>query len=248
MWGNCNTRQCCKKCFDVNLKKLNVRVFAWFQVQKHAEALPSWRARNHWRFCRRPIGVGTEIYILLEELCGYWNFVAISWCSWVQAMSITWFARTNKSLKIDYVKLVVSYAKPHIEAEAWECAAKHAQALLKQWLYLRATVEFLNVHSPTRFAGAPDVLKVMTCLPVSLCVYVFWAIGIDVIFNRPFIENDHDRLIYRVAPMPMDATLPVRFPKAKFLAETNTFGVVSYWLVSGFAWSQRFCFRSVGTN
>ena len=98
----------------------------------------------------------------------------------------------KKVFKADSMKLVRSYAKQHTDAEAWECAARNAQALSKQWLKLRAKVDFLDVRPPTRFAGAPDVLQVITFLPASSCVQVLRASGIDGVFNRPSIENDQD--------------------------------------------------------
>ena len=142
-------------------------------------------------------------------------------------MSILWMVHPQKSFKADSVKIVLSYAKQHTDAEAWSCASTNAQTLSKQWLKLRAKVDFLDVRPPTRFAGAPDVLQVIIFLPASSCVQVLRASGIDGVFNRPFIENDQDRSIYRVVPMPMDATLQVSIRKAQFIAG-KAFGVVSY--------------------
>ena len=45
--------------------------------------------------------------------------------------------------------------------------------------------------------------------------------------NRPFMENDLDRLIYRVVPTPVDATLQVCLRQTQFIAD-KAFGVVPY--------------------
>ena len=52
----------------------------------------------------------------------------------------------KKSFKAESVKLVFSYAKQHTGAEAWEYAAKNAQALSKQLLNLRAKVYLFDVR------------------------------------------------------------------------------------------------------
>ena len=114
-----------------------------------------------------------EIHVLVEDPAGRWQtrrrFLLQLGIGDVNYMD----GAPKKSFKADSVKIVLSYAKQHTDAEAWSCASTNAQTLSKQWLKLRAKVDFLDVRPPTRFAGAPDVLKFFTFLQVSLCVYVF---------------------------------------------------------------------------
>ena len=75
--------------------------------------------------------------------------------------------KPKKSIISDSVKVVLTCAKRHTEADAWAHVSTNAQALTKQWLKLRAKVDFLDVRPPTRIAGATDALQVLVFVPAS---------------------------------------------------------------------------------
>ena len=135
--------------------------------------------------------------------------------------------KLKKSIISDSVKVVLTCAKRHTEADAWAHVSKNAQALTKQWLKLRAKVDFLDVRPPTRIAGATDALQVLVFVPASAWIPILRASGLDGIFVRQFIESDQDRALYRAVPMPMDATLTTSLGQAQFLGD-KAFGVVPY--------------------
>ena len=91
----------------------------------------------------------------------------------------------------------------------------------------RAKANFLDVRPPTRIAGARDGLQVIVFLPVSACIQILRASGLDGIFVRQFIENDKDRQIYKAVPMPVGATLATCIGQAQCLGD-KAFGVVPY--------------------
>ena len=81
------------------------------------------------------------------------------------AETVTYLSDAHKRIfVVDTINVVLSYAKCHIEAEAWTFASTNAQALTKQWLHMRATVICLDVRAPTRVAGAPNMLQVIAFL------------------------------------------------------------------------------------
>ena len=127
----------------------------------------------------------------------------------------------------DTAKVVLSYAECHTEAEAWTLASTNAQALTKQWLRMQAKVNFGGVRPPTRVAGAPDMLQVIVFLPSSAWIQVLRASGTDGVFVRPFFENDQDKNLYRVVPMPSSSSLAASIRQAQFFGET-AFGVMPY--------------------
>ena len=135
--------------------------------------------------------------------------------------------KPRKPVVPDSIKVVLTYAKRHTDAEAWESALKNAQDLTKKWLKLRAKVEFWDVRPPTRIAVASDTLQVIVFVPVSARTALFRASGLDCIFVCQFIDSDQDRAIYKAVPMSVDATLSTCIGQAQFLGE-NAFGVVSY--------------------
>ena len=92
---------------------------------------------------------------------------------------------------------------------------------------MRAKVNFLDVRPPTRVAGAPDMLQVIVFLPSSAWIQVLRASGTDGVFVRPFFENDQDKNLYRVVPMPSSSSLAASIRQAQFFGET-AFGVMPY--------------------
>ena len=133
----------------------------------------------------------------------------------------------KKTFVPDTVKVVLSYAKCHTEAEAWTLASTNAQALTKHWLQMQAQVNFLDVRPPTRVAGAPDMLQVIVFLPSRAWIQVLRASGTDGVFVRPFFENDQDKNLYRVVPMPSSSSLAASIRQSQFFGET-AFGVMPY--------------------
>ena len=125
--------------------------------------------------------------------------------------------KQKKSIISDSVKVVLTCAKRHTEADAWAHVSKNAQALTKQLFKLRAKVDFLDVRPPTRIAGATDAVQVLVFVPASAWIPILRASGLDGIFVRQFIESDQDRALYRAVPMPMDATLATSLGQAQFL-------------------------------
>ena len=85
----------------------------------------------------------------------------------------------------------------HADHETWACALTNAQELTKKWLKMRAKVEFLDVHPPTRVAGTKGALQVVVFVPRTAWIQTRRASGLDGIFVRQFIESDQDRLMYR---------------------------------------------------
>ena len=117
-------------------------------------------------------GAGTEIHLSVEHTFKHWETPELhGWCA-------------QTKFKADCIKIVFNYIKHHIPAEAWYLAWTNAPTLSKQWSKLRATVEFLNVRSQMRFAGAPDVLQVIACLPASWCVQVVQVSDVGGVLNR----------------------------------------------------------------
>ena len=117
-------------------------------------------------------GAGTEIHLSVEHTFKHWETPELhGWCA-------------QTKFKADCMKKVFNYMKHHTTAEAWDLAWTNAPTLSKQWSKLRATVEFLNVRSLMRFAGAPDVLQVIAFLPASWCVQVVQASDVGGVLNR----------------------------------------------------------------
>ena len=85
------------------------------------------------------------------------------------------------------VKVGLTCAKQHTDADAWAHVSKNAQELTRQWLKLRAKVEFLDVRPPTRIAGATDALQVIVFVPASAWIPILRASVMDGIFVRQFI-------------------------------------------------------------
>ena len=170
---------------------------------------------------------GEEVHVLVEDPTGRWQTrrrfmiqLGIGCVSYMEG-------KPKKSFRADSVKVVLSLAKRHTNAETWGHAVKNAQELTKQWLKLRAQVEFLDVRPPTRIAGANDGLQVVVFVPASAWIQILRASGLDGIFVRQFMETDQDRSVYRAVPMPVEATLGTSLGQAKFLAD-KAFGVVPY--------------------
>ena len=69
--------------------------------------------------------------------------------------------KPKKSFVADSIKVVLTSAKQHTDAEAWAHVSKNEKDLTKKWSTLRAKVEFLDVRPPTRIAGAADGLQVI---------------------------------------------------------------------------------------
>ena len=75
--------------------------------------------------------------------------------------------KPKKAIVSDSVKVVLTHAKQHTDAEAWIHASKNAQELTKKLLKIRAKVDFLDVRPPTRIAGATDGLQIIVFVPAS---------------------------------------------------------------------------------
>ena len=172
-------------------------------------------------------GIGEEIHVMVEDASGRWH-VRRRFLLQLGAEKVTYLSDAPKKTFVpDTVKVVLSYAKCHTEAEAWTLASTNAQALTKQWLQMVAKVNFLDVRPPTRGAGAPDMLQVIVFLPSSAWIQVLRASGTDGVFVRPFFENDQDKNLYRVVPMPSSSSLAASIRQAQFFGET-AFGVMPY--------------------
>ena len=125
---------------------------------------------------------GEEVHVLVEDPLGRWQTrrrFLFQLCSG----HVTYMdGKPKKSFTPDSVKVVLSYAKQHTEAEAWSCVVKNAQDLTKKWLQLRAKVEYLDVRPPTRITRLPDMLQVIVFLPISSWTSVLRASGMDGVF------------------------------------------------------------------
>ena len=53
------------------------------------------------------------------------------------------------------------------------------------------------------------------------------ASGANEVFARIFIENEQDKMLYRVAPLPIDVSMPAAIRQATFIGD-KAFGVARY--------------------
>ena len=172
-------------------------------------------------------GSAEEVHVLVEDPSTRWQ-TRRRFLIQLGTTPVTYMeGKPKKSFVADSVKVVLTCAKQHTDADAWAHASRNAQELTKKWLKLRARFDFLDVRPPTRIAGATDGLQVIVFVPVSAWIPILRASGVDGIFVRQFIESDHDRGIYRAVPMPVEATLATCLGQAQFLGE-KAFGVVPY--------------------
>ena len=162
-------------------------------------------------------GVGEEVNVLVEDPSGRWQTRRRFMLQLGTSPVVYMEGKPRKSVIADSVKVVLTYAKHHTDGETLESAVKNAQELTKKLLKLLAKVDLLDVHPPTRIAGATSALQVIVFLPVSASTAVLRASGLDGIFVRQLIENDRDRAIYKAVPMPVDATLATCIGQAAFL-------------------------------
>ena len=124
------------------------------------------------------IGSGAEVHVLVEDPTGRWQTRRRFMLQLGPSPVVYMEGKPRKAAVADSVKIVLSDAKHHTDAEAWESVLKNAQGPTKKLLKLRAKVEFLEVRPPTRIAGASDGLQVIVFVPVSASTHcseqVFW--------------------------------------------------------------------------
>ena len=101
--------------------------------------------------------------------------------------------KPRKPVVPDSIKVVLTYAKRHTDAEALESALKNAQDLTKKLLKFTAKVEFLDVRPPTRIAGASDALQVIVFAPVSASTALLRASGLDIIVVCQYRKQPRSR-------------------------------------------------------
>ena len=96
---------------------------------------------------------------------------------------------------------------------------------------MRANVELLDVHQPTRRAGVQDMLQVIVTLPMALRTQLLKSSGVDGVFVQPFVETPQNKVAYQDVPLPASTSLLTAIRQVQFLAE-KAFGVVTF--ASGF--------------
>ena len=172
-------------------------------------------------------GQGSEVHVLVEDPAGRWQ-TRRRFLIQLGAGKVTYMdGKPKKEFTPDSLKVVLSFAKEHTEPETWQCVTTNHCESTNKWLELRAKIPFLDVGHPTRPAGATEMLQVVLFMPVASLVAALRANGTDGVFVRPFIENEQDKLLYRIAPLPVDVSLPAAIRQAAFIGD-KAFGVVPY--------------------
>ena len=71
------------------------------------------------------------------------------------------------------------------------------------------------------------MLQVVVFMADTSLISALRASGTDGVFVRPFIKNEQDKMLYRVAPLPVDVSLPTAIRQAACIGG-KAFGVVPY--------------------
>ncbi len=169
---------------------------------------------------------GEEVHVLVEDPTGRWQ-VRPRFVIQLDQTPVSYMeGKPKKAYQPDTVKAVLSFGKNHTDSETWAFACKNPRELTKQWLRLRAKVEFLDVRPPTRPAGAEDLLQVVVFVSTVSFVPLLRAGGKDGVIVRPYFESDADKQVYRSVPLAVGTSLAAAVRQAEFLGE-KAFGVVA---------------------
>ena len=171
-------------------------------------------------------GIGEEIHVMVEDASGRWH-VRRRFLLQLGAENHLFERCAQKDVCSRHSKSCVELCRmPHRGGSLDACINERA-GINKTVSSNASKVSFLDVRPPTRVAGAPDMLQVIVFLPSSAWIQVLRASGTDGVFVRPFFENDQDKNLYRVVPMPSSSSLAASIRQAQFFGET-AFGVMPY--------------------
>ena len=86
---------------------------------------------------------GDEVHVLVEDPTGRWQTRRRFMIHLGNGMVSYMRGAPKKSVRADSLKIVLSLAKHHTDAETWAHAANNAHELTEKWLKVRAKVKFL---------------------------------------------------------------------------------------------------------